>query len=95
MGGFVRKIGRGIRSIGRAVKKVVSAPLKILAPEPEQQAVPEPTPAAPTAPTPETQAQGAVQNEGISRKKKRGRAGLRVDLQTGGSKKSGLNIPNG
>lgn len=92
MGGLVKKIKKGFKKLGRAVKKTVGGIFGI---KEQKVEIPEPKAAAPEAPTPETEVQGSVQNEDIGRKKRRGRGGLRIDLNIGGSGSTGLNVPNG
>ncbi|WP_067516895.1 hypothetical protein [Endozoicomonas ascidiicola] len=94
MGGIVKSVKKAFKKIGKAVKKTVVGSVFGIGKKDEVK-IPEPTPTAPEAPTPEEQVQGGVQNEDISRKKKRGRGGLRIDLNTGGSGSTGLNVPNG
>ena len=92
MGGIVRAVTKPLESLGRAVKRTVVGALGIKQKIPK---TPEPKPAAPAAPAAESTVESDVQAEGITRKKKKGRGGLRIDLNTGGSGKSGVNVPVG
>lgn len=107
MGGVVKKISKGIRSIGRAVKRTVSKTWKIVktGAEGAYNAVKNmfdppkleaPDPAAQAAPPPEQAKPEMEMAENISRRKRKRRNGLRIDLNTGGPPTgTGVNLPVG
>lgn len=107
MGGVVKKVKKGIKSIGRAVERAVSKAWKItedvagapydavknLVDPPKLEA---PTPTAQAAPPPEQAKPEMEMAENISRRKRRRRSGLRIDLNTGGPPTgTGVNLPVG
>lgn len=106
MGGVVKKVKKGIKSIGRAVERAVNKTLRVADPvaagvhavkdmlDPPK--LKEPTPAAQAAPPPEQATPGMEMAENISRRKRKRRNGLRIDLNTGGPPTgTGVNLPVG
>lgn len=104
MGGVVKKVKKGIKSIGRAVERAVSKTWKIAAEDPydsvkkllDPPKLEAPDPAAQAAPPPEQAKPEMEMAENISRRKRKRRSGLRIDLNTGGPPTgTGVNLPVG
>lgn len=94
MGGVVKAVTKPFRKIGGAVKKAVSSTFKIFK-QPKVETPEPPPPAAPAAPEAESVTSALAQNEDLKAQRRKGRRGLRIDLNTGGSGKSGINLPRG
>lgn len=107
MGGVVKKVKKGLKSIGGAVERAVSKTWKIAKAGVEDpydavknlvdpQKLEAPTPTAQAAPPPEQAKPGMEMAENISRRKRKRRNGLRIDLNTGGPPTgTGVNLPVG
>lgn len=86
------------QAVGDAVVKTVTEPLKLVsdAITPKLPSTPDPIAPAAPAPDPEQTATDMQTQEGIGRRKKNGRASLRIDLNTGGAPTgNGVNVPRG
>lgn len=103
----VKKVTKPFKKIGNAVKKTVSSAFKAIGNAarkagqaigliPVFPAMPEMKDPAPPAPEPEQYAEGMSRPEGIGRRKRNRRNGLRIDLNTGGAPAgNGVNLPVG
>jgi|SRR5690606_21725134 len=99
-----KKVKKTIKSLAKAVERTVSKAWKIAAEDPydslkkmlDPPKLEAPDPAAQAAPPPDQAKPEMERPENISRRKRKRRNGLRIDLNTGGPPTgTGVNLPVG